>query len=220
MTVLVVGGSSGLGLALAKELSDAGAEVIVTGRKDPKVKSARFHKFDLSAASLVVKIDKYVKTLPKINSLFYVAGFYQYGTVTDLSPKQIEDMLSVGGRGLIYFARALLAKQGGFDELVTITSTSQWMPRKFEPIYNFIKAGEGQFSNGLAEDGRIKKVLVVGPSGMRTEFWDGVDHDEWEEFLDKGWVAQQIMKARGGKYKYKFIKILRGPARVEIAESR
>ena len=177
MTVLVVGGSSGLGLALAKELSDAGAEVIVTGRKDPKVKFARFHKFDLSAASLVVKIDKYVKTLPKINSLFYVAGFYQYGTVTDLSPKQIEDMLSVGGRGLIYFARALLAKQGGFDELVTITSTSQWMPRKFEPIYNFIKAGEGQFSNGLAEDGRIKKVLVVGPSGMRTEFWDGVDHD-------------------------------------------
>jgi short-subunit dehydrogenase len=220
MNVLIVGGSSGLGLALAKELVDQKNQVIVTGRNDPKVGFAKFHKFDLSDSNLPQKIEKYVATLPKIDALFYVAGFYQYGTVTDLSPKQIEEMLSVGGRGLIYFVRALLSKQGGFDELVTITSTSQWMPRKFEPIYNFIKAGEGQFSNGLAEDGRIKKVLVVGPSGMRTEFWDGVQHDEWDDFLDKQWVAQQIAKARKTKYQYKFIKILRQPARVEIADSR
>ena len=32
-TVLVTGGSSGIGLACAQEYRDAGAEVIVTGRK-------------------------------------------------------------------------------------------------------------------------------------------------------------------------------------------
>jgi len=55
---------------------------------------------------------------------------------------------------------------------------------------------------------------------MRTEFWDGVKHSEWDDFLDKEWVAQQIMKTRSGKYKYKFIKILRQPTRVEIVETR
>jgi short-subunit dehydrogenase len=220
MTVLIVGGSSGLGLFLAKELTSGGAESIITGRKNPKVDFAKFHELDLSLPNLPQKIDEFVKSLPKIDSLVYAAGFYQGGTVTDLSEEQIEAMLNVGGRGLIYFTRALLAKQGGLDELITITSTSQWQPRKLEPIYNFIKAGEGQFSNGLAEDGRVKQVLVVAPSGMRTEFSEGVKHDEWDKFLDKQWVAKQVVKARGGKYKYKFIKLLRGPARVEIAETR
>src|SRR3990167_7267006 len=187
MNVLIAGGSSGLGLALAKELADQKHRVIVTGRKDPRVDFAKFQKFDLSQSDLPKKIEQFVKALPPVNALFYVAGFYQSGTVTDLSPKQIEDMLSVGGR---------------------------------EPIYYFIKAGEGQFSNSVAEDGRIKKVLVAGPSGMRTEFWDGVKHSEWDDFLDKEWVAQQIMKTRSGKYKYKFIKILRQPTRVEIVETR
>jgi len=220
MNVLIVGGSSGLGLALAKEFADCGDKVIVTGRKDPKVEFAMFLKLDLTQTKIDKKIQELTSKLPKINSLVYAAGFYQEGRVTDLSHEQIEAMLSVGGRGLIYFVRALLLKQGSLDELITITSTSQWTPRKLEPIYNFIKAGAGQLSSGLAEDGRIKKIIVAAPSGMRTNFWDGVKMTEWDKFLDKEWVAQQIIIARAGRYKYKFIKLLRDPVRLEIAEKR
>ncbi|HSX18282.1 MAG TPA: SDR family oxidoreductase [Candidatus Saccharimonadales bacterium] len=220
MKVLIIGGSSGLGLALSKEFSNKGDEVIITGRNDPKVNFAEFRKFDLTQNDLPTKIERFIKGLPKVNVLVYAAGFYQDGTVTDLSTQQIEDMLDVGGRGLIYFVRSLLIKQNHLDELVTVTSTSQWTPRKLEPIYNFIKAGAGQLSNGLAEDGRIAKVLVAAPSGMRTAFWDGVKRDDLDQMLDKGWVAQQIIKARSGKYQYKFIQILRQPARVEVAETR
>lgn len=220
MNILVVGGSSGLGLALGQQLAKKGNKVVVTGRKDPKDKTVEFRNFDLTRPNLAKEIDKFLETLPKIESLYYVAGFYQGGRVTDLSTKQIEDMLSVGGRGLILFVRALLAKQGGLKELVTITSTSQWTPRKLEPIYNFVKAGAGQFSSGLAEDGRIAKVLVAGPAGMRTAFWNGVQRDDLDSMLDKAWVAEQILLASKSKFRFKFIKILREPARVEEAEKR
>ncbi len=209
-----------MGLALAKELAGTSGSVFITGRKDPDVDFAEFKELDLSQADLASKIKKFVNGLAAIDRLAYAAGFYQEGTLTDLSERQIEDMLSVGGRGLIYFVKYLLEKQGSLSELVTITSTSQWTPRKLEPVYNFIKAGGGHLSNGLAEDGRISKILVAGPAGMRTGFWDGVKRDDMDKMLDKEWVAQRIVEALKGDYRYKFIKLLRQPARVEVAEKR
>ena len=220
MNTLIIGGSSGLGLALAKEFADAGDKVIVTGRKDPAVDFAEFKKFDLSQADLPAKIKAFVQDLPDIERLVYAAGYYQEGTLTDLTDEQIEEMLNVGGRGLIYFAKYLLAKQGKLSELITITSTSQWTPRKLEPIYNFVKAGGGHLSNGLAEDGRIAKVLVAGPAGMKTAFWDGIKRDDLDTMLDKEWVAQQILQAQQDDYKYKMIRILLQPARVEEFDKR
>lgn len=219
MNTLIVGGSSGLGLALAKEFADQGDKVIVTGRTKPAVDFVSFKKLDLSAAP-AASIKQLVDDLPKIERLVYAAGFYQDGRVTDLSDHQIEEMINVAGTGLIYFMREVLLKQGQLAELITVTSTSQWTPRQKEPIYNFAKAGIGHFSNAMAEDGRVAKVLVVGPSGMRTKFWDGAGRDDLDKMLDKEWVAQQVLKFLPGDYKYKFIKVLRQPARVEVADER
>jgi short-subunit dehydrogenase len=180
---------------------------------------AEFQKLDLSAEPSKA-IEKLVKALPQVDRLVYAAGFYQFGRVTDLTNEQIEEMINVAGAGLIYFMREILEKQDKLQELIAITSTSQWTPRKSEPIYNFAKAGIGMFSNAMAEDGRVGKVLVAGPSGMRTKFWDGVERDDLDKMLDKAWVAEQIVKALPGDYKYKFIQILRQPARVEVADER
>ena len=158
--------------------------------------------------------------LPEINTLVYAAGYFQEGRVTDLSEQQIEEMINVGGRGLIYFTRALLEKQGHLDELITITSTSHWTPRKLEPVYNFAKAGAAHFSNGMAEDGRIGKVLVAGPAGMNTAFWEGIERDDFDKMLDPSWVAEEVAKLREDEYTYRFAKIMREPARVEVIETR
>jgi short-subunit dehydrogenase len=111
-------------------------------------------------------------------------------------------MINVGGRGLIYLMKSLLKKQNDLEELITITSTSHWTPRKLEPIYNFVKAGAGHFSNSMAEDGRVGKVLVAGPAGMNTEFWDGVERNDLDTMLDPKWVAEQIMELHKDNYGY------------------
>ena len=220
MNTLIIGGTSGLGLELGKQLKSIGSEVWVTGRHEPAQKDMNYEKFNLSQPDLAKRTKTLVQKLPKISTLVYAAGFFQDGRLSDLDEKQIEEMLDVGGRGLIYFVKAVLENQSKLGELITITSTSQWTPRQREPVYNFVKAGSGHFSNAMAEDGRIEKVLVAGPAGMRTEFWEGVKRDDLDEMLDPKWVADETMKLRSGDYKYRFAQILRQPPRVKIVETR
>ncbi len=219
MNTLIIGGTSGLGLELAKDLQALGDEVYVTGRRELDESSLHYEAFDLSAPNLPQRLGGLVMKMPEINTLVYAAGYFQEGLVTDLTEQQIEEMIDVGGRGLIYAVQAVLAKQGKLDELITITSTSQWTPRKLEPIYNFAKAGAAHFSNAMAEDGRVGKVLVAGPAGMDTAFWEGTNHDV-STMLDPAWVADEVIKLRSDEYKYRFAKIMREPARVEVVETR
>jgi short-subunit dehydrogenase len=219
MNVLVIGGTSGLGLELARDFHDADNQVTVTGRRQFEEAGLQYEVFDLATPELPKRVRELVMRLPEIDVLVYAAGYYQEGRITDLSEQEIEEMIDVGGRGLIYVMRSILAEQNSLKELITITSTSQWTPRALEPIYNFAKAGAGHFSNAMAEDGRVAKVLVAGPAGMNTDFWDGLDKDT-EVMLDPAWVADEIMKLRDDEYQYRFARILREPARVEIVESR
>lgn len=220
MNALILGGSSGLGLELAKQLLTAGYSVHVTGRTNPSVKGLTFHALNLSGAKMVADVEKLIKSLPDIDLLVHAAGFYQEGRITDLTNQQIEDMLNVGGRSLLYVVRAILQKQEKLDTLLVITSSSQWVPRKLEPVYNFVKAGAGHFANSLAEDGRINKVLVDGQFGMQTPFWRDMQHPDWDKMLDPTWVAEQLMGQLQDNYTYRFIKIHRDPGKVEEIETR
>ncbi len=223
MNALVVGGTSGMGLELGHLMYANGDSVIVTGRHDPEVESIEYRTFALHEQLLSQRIGEFVSGLPEVHTLVYAAGFFQKGHITELSDDQIEEMLDVGGRGLIYFVKHLLEKQGALPELITITSTSQWTPRELEPVYNFAKAGAGHFSNGISLDPRVGKALVAGPAGTASEFWEGTDQDTSMMMAPK-WVAEQIMRLRTDEYSYRFAKILRAtddlPNRVEIEETR
>ncbi len=128
-------------------------------------------------------------------------------------------MLDVCGRGLIFFTKKLLEKHRHLDEVISITSTSQWVPREREPIYNFAKAGAGHFSHALSLDERISKTIVVGVSGMNSPFWVGTNQDT-SQMLDPAWAADQVMQLRFSDEPYQFAKILREtvqPQRVEVS---
>jgi len=221
MNNLIVGGTSGLGLELARNMAAADEPVIISGRHDPLVGFAEYRHLDLGTGNLPDRIGEFVANLPPIKSLIYAAGFYQDGHITDLSDEDVDTMIDVGGRGLIFSVKKLLEKQGKVDELVTITSTSQWTPREYEPVYNFVKAGAGHYSHGQALDPRISKTIVVGTSGMATEFWNGTGKDA-SSMMRPQWVAGQVMELRKRTDKYTFAKILGAtadlPQRVEIDE--
>jgi short-subunit dehydrogenase len=222
MNTLIIGGTSGLGLELAHESSLRGDKVIITGRHDPEVSFAAYDEFDLSQPALPERIANYVTDLPYIDSLIYAPGFYQEGHIDELSDDDIEDMLNVGARGLLYFTKNIIRKQSELSNLVTITSTSQYVAREKESVYNFVKSGAGLFSKALSLDQRVGKVLVVAPSGMATKFWEK-DGRSTVHMLPSSWVAEHIQELREDSYSYRAAKILGAtaelPARVEIVET-
>lgn len=219
---LIIGGTSGLGLSLAHSLQTQ-YSVYVTGRRKFTEKDINFLPLDLSETEgLTERIESLIDTLPNIDLVIYAAGFFQDGTVTDVDEKQIATMLNVGLNGAIHTIRYILKKQESINEFIAITSTSQWTPRLYEPVYTAVKAGLGAFANSISLDKRVKKTLVAGPAGMDTDFWKGTDpvaHDT-SKMLKPDWVADAINNTRKENYTYKFVRILREPARVEVVETR
>lgn len=218
--VLVVGGSSGLGLELARLYARRDHDVFITGRNNPCEKGVNFLPFSLSCSDglLEERIQDFVRALPEVHTLVHAAGYYQQGRLTDLSASEIIEMINVGLLAPTMFLRTLLKFQNRLHAFVAITSTSQWVPRLLEPVYTAVKAGLAALANSVSLDERVRQVLVAAPSGMATPFWK--DGRDTSMMLDATWVATQIGIHLAEGDPYRQIRIFRGPARVEVAESR
>ncbi len=220
--ILIIGGSSGLGLELAKMYTALGHTVIITGRTDPKIENLQFIFFTVSDDSkeVVAQIDTLVAALPPINTLIYAAGFYQSGRIDSASDKQMLEMINLNVTVPALLVNRLKNNPNKPLKVMLITSSSQYTPRELEPMYTATKAALGMFGNSLGLDSEIGKVLVVAPSGMKTPFWRKDMDKDVSGFLDPQWVAEQIIELSSGPFKYKYAKILKGPERVEIVEIR
>lgn len=174
MNTLIIGGTKGLGLETAKLLVAAGETVVVTGRTDPQVEGIGFYAQDLTTKDLAQSFTTMLAEMPPIDRIMYNAGILHEAHITDFTQKQIEEMVSIGLTGLMFCVQAVLKKQGKIDQLVTITSTSQFTPREKEPTYNAVKAGAAHFTEGISLDPRVKKCLVVARPAWLLHFMMGV----------------------------------------------
>lgn len=219
-TILIVGGSSGVGLELARHYVAEGHNVCITGRRDPALAGARFFNLPIgtSTDTLANGIDDLVAAFPGVQTLVYAAGFLQRGTIDTLDDEALLTMTNVGLIAPMMLVSRLKTRAPTPLKLMLITSSSQYTPRAQEPAYTATKAGLGMLGASLARDGQIGKVLVAAPSGIRTAFWNGTDEDT-TTMLDPAWLSEQIVALSGGAFKYRYAKILRNPARVDIVET-
>ena len=218
--ILIIGGTSGLGLELAKIYDALGHTVFITGRKDPNIHSLHFFKLsiDQNNKNLVTQIDELIRNIDKINTLIYVAGYYQEGKIDQLNDKEILEMINIGLTAPAILIQRLKNNPGKPLKIMFVTSSSQYTPRELEPIYTAVKSGLGMLGASLSLDQSIGKVLVVAPSGMKTPFWN--DSHNTSGYLNPTWVAEQIVELSSGPFKYRYAKILRNPEQVEIVETK
>ncbi len=218
--ILIAGGSSGLGLELAKLYAAQGHTVFITGRVDPNLPGLRFFALPIrhSSEELIGCIGQVLAQIEKVDMFIYAAGYSQQGSLDRLGDREILKMINVGLTAPALLAQRLKHNPGKPLEIIFITSSSQYTPRAVEPMYTTVKAGLGMLGASLSLDPDIGKVLVAAPSGMRTPFWE--PGKDTSEYLDPQWVAGQILELFAGPFKYRYAKILRSPARVEIVETR
>ncbi|MEM9224581.1 MAG: SDR family oxidoreductase [Pseudomonadota bacterium] len=219
-TILIVGGTSGVGLELARHYVSDGHRVCVTGRREPELSGAEFVPLPITASTsdLTAGIDRLVSHFTGVQTLIYAAGFLQRSAIDELDDDALLTMTNVGLLAPMMLAARLKPLAPTPLKLMLITSTSQFTPRALEPAYAATKAGLGMLGASLVRDRGIGKVLVAAPGGTRTPFWDGSDEDT-ATMLDPVWVANQIVELSSGPFKYRYGKILRAPARVEVVET-
>jgi NAD(P)-dependent dehydrogenase (short-subunit alcohol dehydrogenase family) len=176
-TVLITGGSSGLGAATARAVADAGGRPVVLDRVVPT--SGYEHVLvDLSdsrAAEDAVRTAS--QTSGGLDAVVTCAGVDSCGRLEDVGGEAWDFVVKVNLLGTAAVVRAampdLAARQG---RVVTVASTLGLRALSDATAYCASKFGVVGFTRALAAEtmGRVGVSMLV-PGGMDTPFFDGRD---------------------------------------------
>src|ERR1700733_1479865 len=199
--VVILGGTSGMGLATAKMLLDEGARVLVTGRSQAGLDSA---KQELGTDAIVVSSDArsltdidalaaQVKTeFDTFDLLFVNAGFSIPTPLANVTEAIYDEMFNLNAKGPFFAVQKLapLINRGGSVVLTTSVANVKGLPG--QTTYGAAKAALRSFARTLAVEllPREIRVNAVTPGPIDTPILGKV-------FTNNDAVAQTKEKMSG-----------------------
>ena len=177
--VVIIGGTSGMGLATAKMLLDGGARVLVTGRSKEGVESAQK---ELGNEAIVVSSDARSLTdldalasrakaeFGSLDLLFVNAGFSIRTPLESVTEAVYDEMFNLNAKGPLFAVQKLapLIKRGGAVVLTTSIANVKGMPGF--AAYGAAKAALRSFARVMAAEllPRQIRVNAVTPGPIDT----------------------------------------------------
>jgi NAD(P)-dependent dehydrogenase (short-subunit alcohol dehydrogenase family) len=187
---LVTGGSSGIGLAIARMLREEGYELTLASRRREKVEGAAQDLGALAVAADVAEeadcrriVDEHRERHGRLDVLVNSAGVGVAGAIDELPAKHLDLQLDVNLRGLMLVTAAalpLLRESRGV--VVNIASIAGTMGTPPLPVYGAAKAGVIQFTHTLnrGEQGNGVRATAISPGFVDTPMtdWNPVPKEE------------------------------------------
>jgi uncharacterized oxidoreductase len=190
-TILITGGSAGIGLAFALKFLELGNEVIVTGRRravldEVKAKHPKLHAIqsDVADPAQIAALAGRVKAeFPRLDVLMNNAGIMHYKNLKapadDLAGLMTEMDVNVGGmvRMTSAFIDILTANEG---TVINVSSALAFVPSPSTPIYCATKAAIHSYTQSLRfqlEDAGVEVIEVMPPAvwtDMTVDLTEGV----------------------------------------------
>jgi len=177
-TILITGGSAGIGLAFALKFLELGNEVIVTGRRQAllnqvKAKYPKLHTIqsDVADPAQTAALAARVKSdFPKLDVLMNNAGIMLHKNLkvpaADLDGLMAEMNINVGGviRMSSAFIDILTANKG---TLINVSSGLAFVPLSSAPIYCATKAAVHSYTQSLRfqlEESSVEVIELMPPA--------------------------------------------------------
>ncbi|MFF5007133.1 SDR family oxidoreductase [Streptomyces phaeochromogenes] len=200
-TILITGGTSGIGLGLALRLHEAGNKVIVAGRRRELLDRITSEHPGIEAlvldvadpASIARAAESVATSHPQLNVLVNNAGIMLPENLLDPASLPVaEDHVTVNLLGTIRMTYAFLPLLKGKNDAVVmiVTSALAFVPLPITPTYNATKAALHSFSESLRvqlTDSAVQ-VIEVAPPGVRTTLLGQQDDENampLDDFLDE-----------------------------------
>lgn len=184
--VLVTGASRGIGLGIAEGFAAAGADVVLTGRSEASVASARARLADAGVearglvadvsdrAGCVRMVEDAIALLGGLDVLCANAGIYPEVRIEDAGPDHVDQVIDTNLKGTIYTvqaARQALAESGRGRVVVTASITGATTGFPGLSVYGASKAAQLGFVRSAALELAPLGITInaVNPGTIRTE---------------------------------------------------
>jgi len=181
---VVVGGTSGIGLAIAKGMAEAGADVVPTSRRLEQVDAAakeieargkrtiRVNSDVSDRASLQSVLNESVKAFGKVDILVNSAGRTKRAPTLDFSEEDWDSIIDTNLTGTLrtaqVFGRHMLERGSG--SIINIASLSTFVALYEVAAYSASKAAVASLTKSLAIEWAHRGVRVnaIAPGVFRT----------------------------------------------------
>lgn len=185
-TVLITGGTSGIGLELARQLLGRGNTVIVTGRDQDRLAAAEkaspgIHGFrsDVSDPKAIAELHEAVLSrFPALDTLINNAGIMRNLKLDEArgledATREIEISLNGPVRMVQQFLPHLRTRPGAL--IVNVSSGLAFIPFPAAPVYCAAKAGLHSYTQSLRIQlqGAGVTVVELAPPGVETPLFRG-----------------------------------------------
>jgi NAD(P)-dependent dehydrogenase (short-subunit alcohol dehydrogenase family) len=172
-TVVVIGGSSGIGLETARRARAEGAEVILTGRNQGRLEQAALELGALSTSAFDATnpdaLARFFDTLQTpIDHVMVTAGDPPYGSLLGVSPTESRRLLTGRLALAVDVARATTGKVRPLGSLTFIGSTAHRRPGIGEGIISTSSVATPTLIANLALELAPVRVNLVAPGFVDT----------------------------------------------------
>ena len=131
-TVVVIGGSAGIGLETARRARGAGAKLILTGRNPEPLQRAATELDALSTAAFDATdpalLERFFSDLPTIDHVMVTAGRPYYGRLVDMDFTKVRDLIGQHLSQALFIARNALNKVKPGGTLIFMGGTAGRRP--------------------------------------------------------------------------------------------
>jgi NAD(P)-dependent dehydrogenase (short-subunit alcohol dehydrogenase family) len=173
-TVLVTGGASGLGAAVAAAVDASGGTPVVLDRAAP-VDGVAWERVDLAdPRAAEAAVARAAERHGGLDAVVTAAGIDACGDLPDIAPDAWDRVVMVNLLGTVAVVRAALPHlERSHGRVVTVASTLGLRALPAATAYCASKFGVVGFTRALAlELGERVGVTMLVPGGMRTRFFD------------------------------------------------
>ncbi|WP_245808101.1 SDR family oxidoreductase [Deinococcus hopiensis] len=180
-TILITGGGSGIGRALAEAFHARGNQVIIAGRRQEKLDEVTAANPGIRTVVLDLEDPEAIKTFaqqivtdfPDLNAVVHNAGIMRPEQIQSGGLDDAEAMVATNLLGPIRLTAALMPHLLAQPQaaLLTVSSGLAFLPLAATPTYSATKAAIHSYSQSLRHQLRDTKVQVIelAPPYVQTE---------------------------------------------------
>ena len=182
--ILITGASSGIGKEIAIQCSEAGANIVITGRDVEKLKETSLCvntlltliPCDLSNSDNILE---FVPQLPKLDGVIFCAGIAEYLPVKFINKDKIQNIFSVNFDSQVILTQQLIKhkKLNNNSSLVYVSSIASKLGVAGTAMYASSKAALNAFMKVTASELATQKIransicpgIVITPMGEKAQ---------------------------------------------------